>query len=418
MSYKPRILQHFLADRPRAFRAVLITGPRRSGKSTLARELLKQWGGKGVLQFDTPADQSRFLQDPEGLLRGLGTPLVLDEVQNVPEVFNYLKKLIDENPEGVCDYILTGSQQFQMMKGVTESLAGRVVIKELLPFACCETEDEGRARAVANLTALINDTDPSFVCGRTIGRAEITGRLVTGGFPPVAVREMASIERDEWFSSYLETYVQRDIRALSSLQNLSQFSRFVHLCALRTAGIINYSEIGKDIGVNYKTAQHYLSLLISSYIWKVLPPFYPSGSEKRITKSPKGLLLDTGLASYLVGASEDSLERHPLYGNLFETFVICELIKLSVVSSKRLQFFHCRVDERREVDLVLEVGNRVIPIEIKASGTVDSSWGRGLVTFKKLVKEAQQGPGFVISLNPDFGQIGPGVYNLPIGCFL
>jgi predicted AAA+ superfamily ATPase len=218
---------------------------------------LKEWGGGDYLQFDTPADQARFLDDPEGMVRALSKPAVLDEVQNIPEVFNYLKKVIDENPEGGCDYILTGSQQFNMMRGVTESLAGRVMIKELLPFCYAESRRANSRIIGENFLKLLSLSKDFDVDGNSFTKSDVVEAIIVGGYPPVAQANNLQ-EREEWFNSYLETYIQRDVRALSNIQNLAQFSRFVQLVAGRTATIINYSELGKDIGVNYKTAQHYL----------------------------------------------------------------------------------------------------------------------------------------------------------------
>jgi len=417
MEYKHRYLQDYLAIRPRNFRAVLITGPRRSGKSTFAKELLKEWGGGDYVQFDTPADQVRFLDDPEGMIRALSKPAVLDEVQNIPEIFNYLKKVIDEDPDGICNYILTGSQQFHMMRGITESLAGRVMVKELLPFSYAESRKAPSGIIRENFLKLLDLSSDLTVSNDSFTRSDALEAIVMGGYPSVAQATNAQ-EREEWFNSYLETYVQRDIRALSNIQNLAQFSRFVQLVAGRTATIINYSELGKDIGVNYKTAQHYLSLLSASYIWKSLPPYYQAGSERRVTKSPKGVFLDTGLAVYLTGVSPSGLERSQLYGSMFESFVITELLKLTSAFGKRVNFTHFRMGERAEVDLVLEYGNRIIPVEIKGSSTIDSKWGKGIKALRDVTGAGQDCAGYVVSLHPHVVSLGSGVLNVPIQCFL
>jgi predicted AAA+ superfamily ATPase len=255
------------------------------------------------------------------------------------------------------------------------------------------------------------------VTGNNFTRGDVVEAMIVGGYPPVAQAKNLQ-EREEWFNSYLETYIQRDVRALSNIQNLAQFSRFVQLVAGRTATIINYSELGKDIGVNYKTAQHYLSLLSASYIWRSLAPFYQAGSERRITKSPKGVFLDTGLVVYLTGVSSSGLERSPLYGNLFESYVITELLKLSCAFGKRVNFTHFRMGERSEVDLVLEYGNKVIPIEIKGSSTIDSKWGKGIRSLREVTGAAHDFTGYVISLHPHVVPLGNGVFNVPLQCFL
>ena len=417
MEYKQRYLQHYLDRQPANFRALLITGPRRSGKSTLSKMLLEKWGGSTYIPFDTPSEQNRFSADPEGFLRSLRLPVVLDEVQNVPQIFNYLKKIIDEKPSAGCDYILTGSQQFQMMRHVSESLAGRILIKELLPFSCSEARGVQADKIRNNFQSLLELKDIFSLPEGALSKDEITEVISYGGFPPIQVMSRES-ERLDWFNSYVETYIQRDIRSLSNLHDLTQFSRFVSLVAGRTGQIINYSELGKDIGVNYKTAQHYLSLLSTSYLWKSIPPYFKAGSEKRLSKSPKGYFLDTGLTMFLTGLRLEGLEKNPLLGQLFESFVFSEFLKLSFAFGERVTPMHFRIGEKVEVDLVLEVGQRLVPIEIKFSGTLDRSWGRGIQVFKEVAGLPKESTGYVISTHPQVMPIGNGVINLPIQAFL
>jgi uncharacterized protein len=416
MAYKYRFLQAILETPPKGFRAVLITGPRRSGKSTFAQHIQKKWGGGSYVSFDTPLEQARFISDPVGFISSLKVPAVLDEVQNIPEVFNYLKSVIDLRPDAGCEYILTGSQQFQMMHRVSESLAGRILIKELLPFSWAETRQSESAPIRENIKKILErnpDIHTEHSSSRYLEKSSILDMLATGGFPP-AVLSSSVTERAEWFNSYLETYVQRDVRALSNVQNLTNFSRFVNLVAGRTAQVINYSELGKDIGVNYKTAQHYLSLLESSYLWRSLPPFYKLDSEKRLSKSPKGIFTDTGLAMFLTGAHAEGLDRNPLFGALFESLVIIELSKLFTAFGERVSLCHFRVGNSAEVDLVIEYGNAVIPIEIKGSASIDSSWGKGIKVLREVAKLPRQQVSFVISLSPQVIQLAPGIWNIPL----
>lgn len=417
MSYHRRYLHDFLAKRPTNFRAILITGPRRSGKSTLCKEILKDWGGKSYVTFDTPLEQARFANDPLGYLRALATPVVLDEVQNVPEIFNYLKVIIDENPESACDYILTGSQQFQMMNKVSESLAGRILIKELYPFSLGEMRESSAKKIQFNFETILALKDNFSLGESLLNKEQVLKYVSSGGFPPAALNSIEE-QRNEWFNSYVETYIQRDLRSLSNVQNLSSFSRFISLIAGRTAQIINASELGKDIGVNYKTAQHYLSLLETSYLWKSLPPYYKVGSEKRLSKSPKGIFLDTGLAMFLIGLSLSGIERNPLCGAMFESLVIGEFLKLAACFGKRVALCHFRAGESAEVDLVIEHGSQIIPIEIKCSASIDSSWGKGIKVLKNIAKIPTGNISYVISLNPQIIPLGEGIVNVPISCFI
>lgn len=414
--YKYRYLQHNLAQRPSMFRALLVTGPRRSGKSTLALQLQKQWGGGSYVSFDTPLEQARFKADPRGFLNSLQLPAILDEVQNVPEVFNYLKEVIDAKPESPCDYLLTGSQHFQMMRHVSESLAGRVLIKELLPFSQAEATDIEPLRIMANVSKLLHldhTIDPGDEHNNVFKRERLMHILERGGFPPVVLTE-SSQDRVEWFNSYVETYVQRDVRALSNIQDLTTYSRFISLGAGRSAQIINHSELGKDLGINYKTVQHYLSLLETSYLWKSLAPYYQAGSEKRITKSPKGIFTDTGLLMFLTGLQATGLGKNPMLGSVFESFVIMELIKLITAFGHRVNFCHFRVGNTSEVDLVLEFGTTLVPIEIKCSASPDASWGKGIDVLREVARLPKDHPGFVLSLAPKPQQLARDVWSIPL----
>lgn len=416
MSYIYRFLQNNLEKRSGSFRAVLITGPRRSGKSTFAQHLLELWGGGDYCSFDTPLEQARFKADPVGFISALRTPAVLDEVQNVPELFNYLKQAIDKNPTAGCDYILTGSQNFQMMQHVSESLAGRILIKELLPFALGERLSADSSRIAENFSKLLNLDTSLRLEGSpldSIDQREAASILATGGYPQ-SIQAGDENERNEWFNSYIETYVQRDVRSLSNVHDLATYTRFVGIVAGRTAQLINYSELGKDIGVNYKTAQRYLSLLEASYLWKALPPYYKEDSEKRLIKSPKGIFCDSGLSMFLSGLHAQGFERNPMLGRVFESFVIMEIHKLLCAFGHRATLCHFGCAHSAEVDLVIEYGSTLIPIEIKCSASIDKSWGKGIELLRKVAKIPESQPAYVISLTQELRNIGRNIWNLPL----
>lgn len=269
------------------------------------------------------------------------------------------------------------------MHEVVESLAGRILIKELLPFTLVEYQEGEFLRVKNNLLSLFDPKEIFLESEKIVEKSTILGFLISGGFPQVN-EENNETFRDNWFNSYLETNIQRDIRSLSAIQNLGQFSRFVQLIAGRTAKIINHSELGKDIGVTYKTVQHYLSLLE---------------------------------AAYLIGVTSVGLERSPLFGHLFESYVITELLKLSKAFNVRVHFSHFRAGNKEEIDLVIEYQVKVIPIEIKASGTIDASWTFNLSRFKEIIKLPPDAPGYVFSLNSKFMPLGRGNFNIPIQSF-
>jgi predicted AAA+ superfamily ATPase len=237
-----------------------------------------------------------------------------------------------------------------------------------------------------------------------------------GGFPQ-SVLASSEQARFDWFGAYLETYIQRDIRSLGNVANLGAFTRFVSLMAGRTAQLVNYSEIGKDLGINYKTAQHYLSLLESSYLWQPLSPYHRPGAEGRLWKSQKGILIDTGIAMYMTGLRKEGVPRNPMYGALFESLVIADLLKLSKAFGHRVTPTFYRAPAGGEVDLVLDLGSSIIPIEIKASASPDASWTRGINSLRRALKLSPNHPGFVISLLDELKPLAPGIINLPFHAF-
>jgi predicted AAA+ superfamily ATPase len=225
-------------------------------------------------------------------------------------------------------------------------------------------------------------------------------------------------EAVDWFASYLETYVQRDVRSLSHLQDLSAFSRFTSLIAARTGCILNFSELGKDIGVNYKTAQHYSSIFEAGYLWRLLAPYHGNNVEKRLSKSPKGVMLDSGLAAFLMGFySPDGIDKSPLFSQLFETLVISEFAKLFAGLNERVTLMHFRAGQTHEVDLILQHGQRLIPIEIKASGSPRADWGKGISVFRKTFGLPESCTGYVVSFGAKVEHLRENVWNLPLPLF-
>jgi predicted AAA+ superfamily ATPase len=419
MRYKYRYLQEKISSIRPFYPTLLIVGPRQAGKSTLANKLIDEWKGGSRFAFDTPQDIARFRSDPELFFHNLSSPALLDEVQHVPELFQYVKAYVDKQPSRECQMILTGSQQFQMMQHVSESLAGRVLVKELYPFCVAEAQEKDVTAVASRLRDFLNGSlTPSH--GPQVGAfpsLAVLDNILRGGYP--FVQFLPDLDHcREWLRSYLQTYIQRDIRDLSHVQDLGLFHRFVQLLAGRTARIVNYSELGRDLGINYKTVQHYLSLLEASYVWKTLPPFFRN-TEKRLVKSPKGIMLDTGLACVLTGIfSFESLEVSPLRGAIFETFVIAELIKLCSALSFDIQLFHFRSAGGGEVDVVIEYGGRYIPIEIKYSAATQRAWGAGVARFKDTFKKtADIGLGYVISLHPEIIFLNRETLNVPLGFF-
>lgn len=416
--YKYRYLQSFLKEKNTTLGAILITGPRRAGKSTLSKKLLELWGYGDLEQryfsFDTPDAVSRFQEDPVIFMRNLKTPCVLDEVQNVPDIFRYIKSDLDKSFSKKIKYILTGSQQFNMMKGVSESLAGRILIKELSPFSQAEIRETSAKSIKERLEILM--TKPEEITPSVQSRESLYTRILKGGFP--SLQEFEDIDdRKDWLSSYIQTYIQRDIRQLSQIQDLALFNRFITLVAGRSSKIINYSELGKELGINYKTAQHYLALLEAGFLWKNIQPFYKN-TEKRITKSAKGLILDSALICYFSGIyTEESLNQSPLLGGIVESFAINEMLKLFQSLNFGGQFFFFDQASKYEVDLIFEVDNKIYLFEFKHSATYQTRFIEGFKKFRDAYPKQKIAGAFLVSQNPEINMIDTKTWSIPFDYF-
>lgn len=412
MSYIYRYLQSNLSRKIGDFSVLLITGPRRAGKSTLAKKLLHEWGGGSYQSFDTPEEQWVLKNDPQLFVQNLKLPAVLDEIQNVPEIFPYLKSLVDSHPSSEIRLILTGSQSFSMMRNVNESLAGRILIKELLPFTATEALQIDVQEVKANFLSLLKGEELTRLT-TTGSPCSVDHAILSGGYPSVW-NLSGSEHRNDWYDSYCQTYVERDVRQLVNIKDLALYQKFISLAAHRSAKLINYSELGKDISVSYKTSKNYLSILEASYLWTGLPA-YEKKIEARLVKASKGIFIDSGLCSYLNGISdEQALSRFANRDFLFETWCIAELLKLAKTFQKTLKFYHYRRSNSFEVDCVLELAGKLIPIEIKNSAKISKDWAAGIGDFARQTKDAYSGYGYVISRYDQAVEIAPNVKNIPI----
>jgi uncharacterized protein len=324
------------------FRALCLTGPRQSGKTTLSKVLFKD---KPYLNFENPNIQFEAEQNPESFLKKYKNGAVFDEVQRVPHIFRYLQD------------ILTGSNNFLLQEQVSQSLAGRAGYLSLLPLSFGELEEAKLADR--NVNQLI----------------------IKGGYPEIWNEKL---NPNTWMNSYLQTYVQRDVRLLRNITNLAAFTRFIYLCANYSGQIINRDDLAMNTGVDTKTIQAWLGLLETSYIAFTLQPWY-NNMNKRIVKSPKLYFYDTGLLCYLLGIKTDSaLQKNAAYGSIFENWIIAEIRKndFNAAQNNRMYFFRDSVGN--EVDLILEKEGKPIAIEIKSAKKVDTSMLGGLKYWQKL----------------------------------
>ena len=337
----------------RGFPMVTLTGPRQSGKTTLAKAVLRD---RPYASLEEPDLRKAAQEDPRSFLARFPNGAVLDEVQRCPELLSYLQTRVDEDGR-MGRYILTGSQQFGLMSGVTQSLAGRTAFVELLPFGVSE---------LAAAKKLPTDID---------------AMMLTGAYPPIYDRDL---EPSAWFSAYVTAYVERDVRQMLKIQELEVFQRFVRLCAGRTGQLLNLSSLAIDCGITHNTAKAWISVLEASYLVFLLRP-HAANFNKRLVKMPKLFFYDAGLASWLLGIrTEEQMMTHPLRGNIFETFIISELIKSRLNQGEKPLFYFWRDSNGNEVDLIVEQGAKLMPIEIKSGRTLTHEAFSGLEKWSAL----------------------------------
>ena len=331
---------------------ITLTGPRQSGKTTLTRRLFSD---KPYVTLEDPDTRRFATEDPRGFLMQFAQGAILDEIQRAPELTSYLQGMVDADPKP-GRFVLTGSHQFELMSQVSQSLAGRTAVLRLLPFTLAE---------VHRLRGGMASTD-------------LAQTLLTGFYPRIHDQ---SLDPSQALADYFATYVQRDLRQLAAVQDLQRFERFVRLCAGRTGQLLNLSSLGNDAGVTHSTARAWLDLLQSSYIVHLLPPWF-ANTGKRLVKASKLYFHDVGLACWLLGLrSAAQVARDPLWGSLFENFVIMEAMKDRLNAGATAEMYFYRDSEGNEVDLLIPVGTKMHAIEIKAGATINPDYFKGLKTF-------------------------------------
>lgn len=336
------------------FPVLAVTGPRQSGKSTLLKMLYPE---KQYTSLEDPDVRAYAQQDPRGFLADHRQGSILDEVQRVPELFSYIQTLVDEtNQPG--QFILSGSQNFLLSEQISQSLAGRVALLNLLPLSVPELKQ-------ANLLP----TDPETL-------------LFNGCYPRIY---QDKIDPNDWYPNYISTYLERDVRLIKNISDLTTFQLFLKMCAGRCGQLLNLSSLGNDCGISHNTAKAWLSLLETSFITFRLQPYYRNFS-KRLVKSPKLYFYDTGLVCHLLGMKQpEDLKTHYLRGGIFESFVISELKKHAYNLAQIPSMYFWQDKSKLEVDCVIESGEHLKAIEIKSAKTISSDFIDNLTTWETLL---------------------------------
>ena len=348
----------------KSYPVITITGPRQSGKTTLARFVFAH---KPYVSLEEP-DQMEFAQeDPRGFLAQYPDGVILDEVQRCPALFSYIQGIVDKNKRSGL-FILTGSQQFGLISKVTQSLAGRVGLLHLLPFSLGELKANGMAPK------------------------SLDDALFKGMYPPIYDRKLSP---SSWYANYVLTYIERDVRQMVNVRDLTTFQRFVRMCAARTGQVLNLSGLANDCGITHNTAKAWLSVLEASYIIFLLKPHHRNFG-KRLIKSPKLYFYDTGLAAWLLGINDaKQMSIHAMQGALFENLMISELLKGRFNKALASNLYFWRDNTGNEIDVLIEKTSTLIPVEIKSGQTVTKDYFTGLKKWLTIA-DATAGSPYVI----------------------
>jgi len=350
VTYRTRALEATVRRYLSAFPVVGVTGPRQSGKSTMLKKLLDR--SYRYVTFDDYRMVNLFHEDPEKFMRIYSDRVIFDEVQKVPEIFTYVKLSVDEDRQRYGKFVITGSSQFGFMKKVTESLAGRIGLLALLPFQFSEIPEKLRAESVFR-----------------------------GAYPEIVSRGYTM--SPEWYSSYLETYLSRDVRDLSNIVGMREFRKCLQLLAARISQILNMSEIARDLGVTVPVVKKWISVLEASYILFLVSPFYDN-LGKRVIKSPKVYFFDTGLVSLLTGIENaDLIEKGPMRGAIFENYVVSEILKRERHKGSSSELYYYRTSHGVEVDIIIDRKSTKELVEIKSSETFRPEMVRTIQQLKK-----------------------------------
>jgi len=372
-NYIQRSLEVTLKRAAEHFPSVTLTGPRQSGKTTLLKQLFGST--HRYVSMEMPQLRALVEADPEAFFRSYPPPLIIDEAQYAPIIFPYVKEIIDNRRSEKGLFILSGSQNFALLSRITESLAGRTAVLRLLPLSYRELVESEES-------LLPWERDDSPIADRITAPVPIWNSLWKGFYPELAT--LPDSEWQQWHGSYIQSYLERDVRSLRQVGDLAQFQAFLQILAARSAQLLNLSDVARDIGISANTAKHWLSVLEASYTIIILRPYFMNAG-KRLVKMPKVYFTDTGTLCSLTGCRlPEQAASGPMAGAIFETAVITEIYKRYANRGEVPRMYFWRTSTGTEVDLVIDQGQQLIPIEIKTTST---PWPGMAASIRTLFKD-------------------------------
>ena len=404
MKYLKRAIRAELEEYLKYFPVLLISGARQVGKSTLALHL----GIDNYITLDDINIYEMAKNDPKGFIENLQKPVIIDEAQRLPQLMITIKEYIDKKRIN-GEFILTGSASLQGFKDISDSLAGRIGIVELYPLSLKE-----KSQKEQNIIDIFGGSLDEFILKKY--ESDITQYILDGGYPEI-IKIDSQKAKYLWFSSYIRTYIESDARELANIRNLDKFIKMYRLCMIRSGNMFNKNEIQKEAGLDNRTFDSYFAVMEHTYQIQKLQPFFKN-QLKRLIKSPKIYATDTGVLSHLLQiGSKEAFETSHYKGDIIETFIYDELLKANSSASQKVGLFYYRTTDKKEIDFILEYGQRVVAIEIKASKSVSKSDFRHIYHLQKEIPKLFD-KGIVLYGGDSFLRLDKNMYAVPFGFLL